>query len=109
VRRRIVTGAAAAAVVAARPAWSQTADATIRLYVGFPPGGSGDLFARILADALREELSRPVIVENRPGGGGMTVGVGFLRAPKDGNHLMLATGSTAIAAPVSRAKPPYDP
>ncbi len=108
-RRRVLTGAVAAAALAGRPAWAQSVDSPIRLFVGFPPGGSGDLFARILADALREELSRPVIVENRPGGGGMTVGIGFLRAPKDGSQLMLATGSTAIAAPVSRAKPPYDP
>lgn len=77
--------------------------------VGFPPGGSGDLFARFLADALRDELNRPVIVENKPGAGGLTVATGFLRAPKDGTQLMLATGSTAVAAPISRAKPPYNP
>ena len=53
------------------------------------------LLAEDLADALREELGRAVVVENRPGGGGMTVAINFLRAPKDGNHLMLATGSTA--------------
>ena len=84
-------------------------DNSLRLSVGFPPGGSGDLFARFLADALREELGRAVVVENRPGGGGMTVAVNFLRAPKDGSHLMLATGSTAISAPISRAKAPYNP
>jgi len=48
------------------------------------------------------------VVENKPGGGGMTVAIGFLRAPKDGTQLMLATGSTAISAPISRAKPPYN-
>jgi len=61
-----------------------------------------------LAEALHNELSRPVLVENKPGGGGMTVATNFLRAPKDGSQLMLATGSTAIAAPISRAKPPYN-
>lgn len=107
-RRRLLTAAGAAALAAAAPANAQS-DALLHLYVGFPPGGSGDLFARILADGMREELGRPVIVENRPGAGGLTVAIGFLRAPKDGNHLMLATGSTAVAAPVSRAKPPYHP
>ena len=94
-------------------AWGQVAaqsvDSPIKIAVGFPPGGSGDLFARILADALREELSRPVLIENKPGAGGLTVAVGFLRAPKDGSQLMLATGSTAVSAPISRAKPPYNP
>ena len=88
---------------------AQSADSPIKIVVGFPPGGSGDLFARILADALREELSRPVLIENKPGAGGLTVAVGFLRAPKDGSQLMLATGSTAVSAPISRAKPPYNP
>lgn len=111
-RRQIIQGAAAAlssVVFAIGPAAAQSSDAPIRLAVGFPPGGSGDLFARILADALREELSRPVLVENKPGAGGLTVAIGFLRAPKDGSQLMLATGSTAVSAPISRAKPPYNP
>lgn len=107
-QRRQVLGAAAALSLSLN-AWSQGSEATARLFVGFPPGGSGDLFARILAEALREELSRPVVVENRPGAGGLTVAVNFLRAPKDGSHLMLATGSTAVSAPISRAKPPYNP
>ncbi len=90
-------------------AFAQSSDSPIKIAVGFPPGGSGDLFARILADALREELARPVLVENKPGAGGLTVAIGFLRAPKDGSQLMLATGSTAVSAPISRAKPPYNP
>jgi len=106
-RRRVLGAAAACGLLWSHPALAQ--DNSLRLSVGFPPGGSGDLFARFLADALRDELARAVVVENRPGAGGMTVAVNFLRAPKDGNHLMLATGSTAISAPISRAKPPYNP
>ena len=111
-RRRVIHAAAAAvsaALLGAGPAAAQSSDATIKLAVGFPPGGSGDLFARILADGLREELNRSVVVENKPGAGGLTVATGFLRAAKDGTQLMLATGSTAVAAPISRAKPPYNP
>ncbi|HYF17286.1 MAG TPA: tripartite tricarboxylate transporter substrate binding protein [Ramlibacter sp.] len=108
--RRTVLGASTLfAAGLAVPGLVRAQDGTAHLYVGFPPGGSGDLFARILADGLREELKRTVVVENRPGGGGMTVAQQFLRLPKDGNHIMLATGSTAIAAPVSRAKAPYNP
>ena len=111
-RRRLMRATAAALALGAlgvRPAAAQSSDSPIKIAVGFPPGGSGDLFARILADGLREELSRPVLVENKPGAGGLTVAVGFLRAPKDGSQLMLATGSTAVSAPISRAKPPYNP
>lgn len=108
-RRQVIATVAASACTGLMPTTGTAQESTIRLSVGFPPGGSGDLFARFLADALRDELGRPVVVENRPGGGGMTVAQQFLRAPKDGNHLMLATGSTAISAPISRAKPPYNP
>lgn len=112
ISRRQVLGAAAATlstVALGAPAFAQGSDTPVKLQVGFPPGGSGDLFARILGDGLREELKRPVVIENKPGAGGLTVATGFLRAPKDGTHLMLATGSTAVAAPISRAKPPYNP
>ena len=111
-RRALVQGAAAALAgitLGITPATAQPSDSPIRIAVGFPPGGSGDLFARILADGLREEFARPVLIENKPGAGGLTVAVGFLRAPKDGSQLMLATGSTAVSAPISRAKPPYNP
>jgi tripartite-type tricarboxylate transporter receptor subunit TctC len=111
-RRTVIQGAAAAvttALLGNGSALAQSSDAPIKLAVGFPPGGSGDLFARILADGLREELNRAVVVENKPGAGGLTVATGFLRATKDGTQLMLATGSTAVAAPISRAKSPYNP
>jgi tripartite-type tricarboxylate transporter receptor subunit TctC len=110
-RRTLIQGAAAvaAAMLGCGPAAAQSSDTPIKLSVGFPPGGSGDLFARILADGLREELNRAVVIENKPGAGGLTVATTFLRAPKDGTQLMLATGSTAVAAPISRAKPPYNP
>ncbi len=108
--RRAATTSIAAIACGFAPGLSFANDLpAIKIAVGFPPGGSGDLFARILADALREELNRPVLVENKPGAGGLTVAVGFLRAPKDGTQLMLATGSTAVSAPISRAKPPYNP
>jgi tripartite-type tricarboxylate transporter receptor subunit TctC len=110
-RRRFIQRATAMTVALGLPMGRALAQATgpIKLWVGFPPGGAGDLFARILGDALREELGRPVVIENKPGGGGMTVAQGFLRAPKDGSTLMLATGSTAVSAPISRKELPYHP
>ncbi|MDY7545296.1 tripartite tricarboxylate transporter substrate binding protein [Glaciimonas sp. Gout2] len=84
-------------------------DGVVKIMVGFPPGGSGDTFARIFANALREELGNPIIIENKPGAGGLTVALTFLHGPKDGSQLMMATGSTAVSAPISHANPPYNP
>ena len=108
-RRSFLSASAMAATAWQMTPLAQAQEGVMSIHVGFPPGGSGDLFARILAEGLREELGRTLVVENKPGGGGMTVASQFLRAPKDGLHLMMATGSTAVAAPISRAKPPYNP
>jgi tripartite-type tricarboxylate transporter receptor subunit TctC len=93
----------------ARPALAQGRGGPIRMVVGFPPGGSGDLFARFLAEPLREELGRPVIVENRPGAAGVTAVEYFLRQPADGTTLMMHTGSSAVSGPITRRNPPYNP
>jgi tripartite-type tricarboxylate transporter receptor subunit TctC len=99
---------ASAGALLATPALGQIRSANVRLVVGFPPGGSGDLFARFLADGLREEIGRPVLVENRAGAGGLTAVEYFLRQPADGSVLMMHTGSTAVSAPIVRRVPPYD-
>ena len=50
-----------------------------------------------------------MVVENRPGAGGLTAVAAFQRAPADGYTLMMHTGSTAVSAPISRKVPPYNP
>ena len=85
------------------------AQQVLRIVVGFPPGGSGDTFARLIAEQLRQELGSPVIVENKEGAGGLVAAEAFLRAPADGYSVMLHTASSAVFAPVIRKKPPYDP
>ncbi|RYY63276.1 MAG: twin-arginine translocation signal domain-containing protein, partial [Comamonadaceae bacterium] len=67
-RRQFLTLAAAAAVAAAVPVAAQD-KAPLKILVGFPPGGSADVIARLLADGLRDDFSQ-VVVENRPGAGG---------------------------------------
>ena len=106
ITRRAVLLASLAALPSAR---AQTAPNVVKLIVGFPPGGSGDLFARILADKLQQELQTTVVVDNRAGGGGLTAVAAFQRAPADGYTLMMHTGSTAISAPISRKVAPYNP
>ena len=97
---------AAATVAAAQPAlWPER---TVTLTVCFPPGGSTDVAARLLAPPLSEALGRPVVVENRPGAGG-NIGIGaVVRAQPDG-HTLLVCSSAFVVNPSLYARVPYDP
>jgi len=97
------------AVVGTEPAMSQVYPVRpIRLVVPFPPGGVTDLLARLLAQEMSKDLGQPVIVENRPGGGG-TIGVDVVaKAPPDGYSIVLAS-SGSLAISVALTKLPYDP
>lgn len=87
---------------------AQAQQAALKLMVGFPPGGSGDTFARLIGEQLRSELGT-VVIENREGAGGMVAAEAFLRGPTDGSVAMMHTASSAVFATVIRKKPPYDP
>ena len=80
----------------------------IRLVVGFPPGGGGDLYGRLLAQGLSKRLNNPVIVENKPGAGGNIAAEAVARSAPDGYTLLLAmSGNVAVAPVVRGAKLPY--
>ena len=81
----------------------------IRLMVPFPPGGSTDIVARIVAQKLSAQLGQPVVVENRGGAGG-TIGTAVVaKAAPDGYSLLVGTTSTHVVAPSVYAKLEYDP
>ncbi|MEA2883418.1 MAG: hypothetical protein QOH32_2674 [Bradyrhizobium sp.] len=98
-RRRFLHLAAGAAVLPAisRPACAQTWPARpVRLIVGYTPGGSADLTARLTGQWLSERLGQAFVVENRPGGGTNIATEAALRAPPDGYTLLLAAPANAI-------------
>lgn len=68
----------------------------VRLVVGYAPGGSTDLSARMIADALGKELGRPFVVENRPGANSNIGAESVVRAAPDGYTLFVGSISTAI-------------
>jgi tripartite-type tricarboxylate transporter receptor subunit TctC len=70
----------------------------VRLVVGFPPGGSTDLLARLIAQALSERLGQQFLVENRPGAGSNIGTESVVRAGADGYTLLLVTLSNAVNA-----------
>jgi len=81
----------------------------IRLMVPFPPGGSTDIVARIVAQKLSERLGQSIVIENRGGAGG-TIGTALVaKAAPDGYTLGVASTSTHVVAPGVYAKIDYDP
>jgi tripartite-type tricarboxylate transporter receptor subunit TctC len=64
-------------------------DRPLRLVVGFPPGGSGDFLARIIADELTREIGQPVVVDNKPGAGSNIAAEQVARAAPDGYSILL--------------------
>lgn len=68
---------------------------SIRLLIGYPPGGGADVAGRILALPLGELLGRSVVVENRTGAGGNIAAEALVKAPADGYTLLLANASLA--------------
>jgi tripartite-type tricarboxylate transporter receptor subunit TctC len=82
-------------------------DRPLRLIVGFPPGGSSDTVARVVAQSLAPLLGQPVVVENKPGAGGVIGSDLVAKAPPDGYTLLLATAGHSTAAAMM-AKLPFD-
>ena len=85
------------------------AQETIRILVGFPPGGGADLIARLAAEKARESLGGTVIVENRPGAGGQIAAEMLKNAAPDGRTLMAAPVAVTVIAPLTHRKLAYDP
>jgi tripartite-type tricarboxylate transporter receptor subunit TctC len=90
-----------AALVAASNASAFAADwpsRPVRIVVPFGPGGIADLTARAVADALSMRLKQTVIIDNRPGAGGVTAGDLVAHAQPDGYTLLLVSNGTAVSA-----------
>jgi len=100
------------AVLAAGPAAAQPSDypsRAVSFIVPFAPGGVTSLFARVLGSKLEQRLGKPFVVENRPGGGGVSAATAVARATPDGYTIMMAS-STVLAINVTvRKNLPYDP
>jgi len=79
----------------------------VKLVVAFPPGGSTDISARLLATKLSDKWGQPVVVENRPGAGA-NIGTAYVaKAPPDGHTILLATTALSISPSVF-SQPGYD-
>ncbi|WP_424859663.1 MULTISPECIES: Bug family tripartite tricarboxylate transporter substrate binding protein [unclassified Tepidimonas] len=110
-RRHLLGAALAGATVGlaapAAPVWADSR--TVKLLVGFPPGGGTDAIARLLAEPLREALGVPVVVENRAGAGGQIAAQALKAAAPDGSTLFLTHDHTISILPQVLRNPGFDP
>ena len=81
----------------------------VRLIVPFPPGGSTETLARLLSVKLAEVWGQQVIIDNRPGAGGIIGTELGAKAPPDGYTLLMGSGAPLTIVPSLHARLPYDP
>ncbi len=105
--RRLRNTITVAALLAAGAAQAQ--GTTVRLLVGFPPGGGTDAIARILAERLKDPLGMTVVVENKAGAGGQIAAQTLKAAPADGMTLFLTHDHTISILPQVVKSPGFDP
>jgi tripartite-type tricarboxylate transporter receptor subunit TctC len=105
-KRREFTALAAASLT---PLAHAQADKTLRVMVGFPPGGSIDVVARVLAEKMKDELKANIVVENRAGAGGRLAADLLKSAPADGSVVMITPVVVPVLAPLVFSKLNYNP
>jgi len=81
----------------------------VRVVIHFPAGGSTDLVARVLSQALTESLGQAFVVENRTGADGAIAASAVMQSPPDGHTLFIATNTAMMQVPLLKKNPPYDP
>ncbi|CUI60188.1 Bug family tripartite tricarboxylate transporter substrate binding protein [Achromobacter xylosoxidans] len=111
-RRQLLLGAAALGAAHWAPAWAQ-ADAwptrPVRIVVPYPPGGSSDIIARVIAPRLAEALKQTVVVENKPGANG-NLGAGIVvQSAQEGHTVLLCDVGALAISPSVYTKLSFDP
>jgi tripartite-type tricarboxylate transporter receptor subunit TctC len=99
---------AALALAIAAPTTALAQDKVVRIVVGFAPGGTADIVARLVADKMKDTLGQTVIVENRPGATGRIAVDAVKNAPPDGSMVTLATIGTMVVVPQAYKTMPYE-
>jgi tripartite-type tricarboxylate transporter receptor subunit TctC len=80
---------------------------TVKIVMGFGPGGLGDIAGRAIGEVMSKAIGQPVIIENMPGAGGATAALAVARAAPDGHSMLWVSSQNAIAPSMFKALP-YD-
>jgi tripartite-type tricarboxylate transporter receptor subunit TctC len=106
-KRRQFTALAAAASL--MPLAHAQADKTLKVLVGFPPGGSIDIVSRVLAEKMKDDLKANIIIENKAGAGGRVAADLLKSSPADGSVVMITPIVVPVLAPLVFSKLNYNP
>ncbi|WP_426958995.1 Bug family tripartite tricarboxylate transporter substrate binding protein [Muricoccus radiodurans] len=109
-RRNLILAAPAlplAMAVGAQTTWRPARP--IRFVVPFPPGGTTDILGRLAAREMERAFGSPVVVENRPGAGGVIGSDAVAKAAPDGTTILLSNIASGAIAPAVSRNVPYDP
>ncbi|WP_066707754.1 Bug family tripartite tricarboxylate transporter substrate binding protein [Curvibacter delicatus] len=102
---RCVAGVLLAGVLATQAGAQGFPSKPIRLVVPNAPGGAADLTARAVGQKLGETLGQPVVIDNKPGAGGVAAGEAVAKAVPDGHTLLLISSGTAVSASLFKSLP----
>jgi tripartite-type tricarboxylate transporter receptor subunit TctC len=110
-RRRSLPAVAASLCLPALQLHAQGAWPTkaVRIVVSFPPGGSSDIAARVLADHYSQAMGQRFVVDNRPGAGGTLAALHVAQQPADGYTLLLSNSAPITTSPPLYPQAGYDP
>ena len=108
-QRALITSAVLASIAPTQLAAQSYPARPIRFIVPFPPGGSTDIYSRILGPRLAESLKQQVVIDNRAGAGGSLGAELAANAPADGHTIWMGQTNNLAIGPAMRKKNPYDP
>jgi len=105
-KRRDFAALAAAGLL---PTAHAQSDKTLKVLVGFPPGGSIDIVSRVLAEKMKDDLKLNIVIENRAGAGGRVAADLLKASPADGSVVMITPIVVPVLAPLVFSKLNYNP
>jgi tripartite-type tricarboxylate transporter receptor subunit TctC len=82
---------------------------SVRLVVGFAPGGAADFVARTLQEPLARDLGQPIVIDNRPGAGSSIAAEHVAKSAPDGYTLLIASPSSILVNPLLSPNNPFQP
>jgi tripartite-type tricarboxylate transporter receptor subunit TctC len=103
----LLLGSILVAALTASSAAQQFPSKPITLVVPYAPGGNVDISARVLQAGIGDSLGQPIIIENRPGAGGLIAGDYVARSAPDSHTLFVGSNASILLGPMTMPKPPY--